>query len=239
MKSFSITDIGKERTVNQDYIYCEDKSIGNLPNLFIVADGMGGHNAGDFASRYCVDTITSHIIKCKRKTPIGILEEAIKTANEKLLLKAEEQKELDGMGTTLVVATIFNDTMYIANIGDSRLYIIDDDIKQITEDHSLVEEMIKTGELPRKEARFHPNKNVITRALGSGKSVSPDYFEVSLKSGDTVLMCSDGLSNMIDDEEIKTIVKEYGEIKLVGRKLIEKANEYGGKDNIAIILIRK
>ena len=143
------------------------------------------------------------------------------------------------MGTTLVVATIFNDTMYIANIGDSRLYIIDDDIKQITEDHSLVEEMIKTGELPRKEARFHPNKNVITRALGSGKSVSPDYFEVSLKSGDTVLMCSDGLSNMIDDEEIKTIVKEYGEIKLVGRKLIEKANEYGGKDNIAIILIRK
>ena len=117
--------------------------------------------------------------------------------------------------------------------------MIDDDIKQITEDHSLVEEMIKTGELPRKEARFHPNKNVITRALGSGKSVSPDYFEVSLKSGDTVLMCSDGLSNMIDDEEIKTIVKEYGEIKLVGRKLIEKANEYGGKDNIAIILIRK
>ena len=239
MKSFSITDIGKKRTVNQDYIYCEDKAIGNLPNLFIVADGMGGHNAGDFASRYCVDTITKHIIKSKRKTPIGILEDAIKTANEELLLKAEEQKELDGMGTTLVAATIFNDIMYVANIGDSRLYVINDNIKQITEDHSLVEEMIKTGELPRKEARFHPNKNVITRALGSGKSVSPDYFEVSLESGDIVLMCSDGLSNMMDDEEILNIVNENGEIELIGRRLIEKANEYGGKDNIAIILIRE
>lgn len=239
MKSFSITDIGKKRTVNQDYIYCEDKPIGNLPNLFIVADGMGGHNAGDFASRYCVDTITKHIIKSKRKTPIGILEDAIKTANEELLLKAEEQKELDGMGTTLVAATIFNDIMYVANIGDSRLYVINDNIKQITEDHSLVEEMIKTGELPRKEARFHPNKNVITRAVGASKYVSPDYFEVSLESGDIVLMCSDGLSNMMDDEEILNIVNENGEIELIGRRLIEKANEYGGKDNIAIILIRE
>lgn len=239
MKSFSITDIGKKRTVNQDYIYCEDKPIGNLPNLFIVADGMGGHNAGDFASRYCVDTITKHIIKSKRKTPIGILEDAIKTANEELLLKAEEQKELDGMGTTLVAATIFNDIMYVANIGDSRLYVINDNIKQITEDHSLVEEMIKTGELPRKEARFHPNKNVITRAVGASKHVSPDYFEVSLESGDIVLMCSDGLSNMMDDEEILNIVNENGEIELIGRRLIEKANEYGGKDNIAIILIRE
>lgn len=240
MKSFSITDVGKKRDVNQDYIYCEENPIGNLPNLFIVADGMGGHNAGDFASRFCVDTVTDQIKKSKRKTPVGILEDAIKTANEELLLKAEEQSELDGMGTTLVAATIFNDTMYVANIGDSRLYVINDQIKQITEDHSLVEEMIKTGELPRKEARFHPNKNIITRALGSNKYVSPDYFEVSIKEGDMVLMCSDGLSNMIDDEEIMNIVIEYSEdVELIGKKLIEKANEYGGKDNIAIILIRE
>lgn len=240
MKSFSLTDVGKIRNVNQDYIYSEENPIGSFPNLFIVADGMGGHKAGDFASEFCVMAVIDQIKKSSKKTPIGILEDAIKTANDELLLKSEEKSELDGMGTTFVAASIFENTMYVANIGDSRLYVINDEIKQITEDHSLVEEMIKTGEISREDARLHPNKNIITRALGSNKYVSPDYFEVLLKEGDTVLMCSDGLSNMIEDEEIKNIVKEsFDDIELVGKKLIEKANEYGGKDNIAIILIRQ
>lgn len=239
MESFSVTDVGKKRTVNQDYIFCEENKIGSLPNLYIVADGMGGHNAGDFASRFCVETVTEQIRQSALKTPIGIIENAVKNANDLLTKKAEEQSELVGMGTTFVAATILEDTMYVANIGDSRLYIISDRIKQITEDHSLVEEMIKTGEIKRKDARFHPNKNVITRAVGSNKYVSPDYFEVNLNEGDVVLMCSDGLSNMIDDEEMKEIVKTYSDnLESVGKKLIERANEYGGKDNIAIILIK-
>lgn len=240
MESFSITDVGRVRTINQDYVYAIETPIGNLPNLFIVADGMGGHNAGDFASRFCVDVVTQHIKESDRRTPIGILEDAIKNANQELLLKAEEQKELDGMGTTFVAATFLDDIMYVANIGDSRLYVINDEMKQITKDHSLVEEMITTGELPRKDARFHPNKNIITRAVGSSQYVSPDYFEVSIKEEDVVLLCSDGLSNMVEDVEIKDIIdKNRDDMKAIGNKLIERANEYGGKDNIAVVLIRK
>lgn len=240
MKSFSITDVGRKRTVNQDYIYCQEDKIGNLPNLYIVADGMGGHNAGDFASRFCVETVTELIRQSPLKTPIGIIESAVKKTNELLTKKAEEQSELVGMGTTFVAATIFGDVMYVANIGDSRLYVINDEIHQITEDHSLVEEMIKTGEIERKDARFHPNKNIITRAVGSAIYVSPDYFEVNLSKGDFVLMCSDGLSNMMDDEEIQFIVQDNEEdMEKIGIHLIEKANEYGGKDNIAIILVRQ
>lgn len=240
MEHFSITDVGMVRTVNQDYLYASENAIGNLPNLFIVADGMGGHKAGDFASRFCVDVVTQQIKESDHKTPIGIIEDAIKNANQELLLKAKEQEELDGMGTTFVAATFIDDIMYVANIGDSRLYVINDEIKQITKDHSLVEEMVNTGELPRQDARFHPNKNIITRAVGSNQYVSPDYFEVSIKSKDTILMCSDGLSNMIDDSEIHDIVEEnWDDIKAIGSKLIERANKYGGKDNIAVILIRQ
>lgn len=240
MEFFSITDVGRLRKINQDYLYCETNSIGNLPNLFLVADGMGGHNAGDFASRFCVDMVINQVKTSDKKTPIGVMEDAIIAANEALLEKAKTQTDLDGMGTTLVAATIFEDILYVANIGDSRLYVISDQIKQITEDHSLVEEMVKSGEILRGDARLHPNKNIITRAVGSNKYVTPDYFEVSLKQGDIVLMCSDGLTNMIDDTEIMDIVKEYKkDLTVIGRKLVEKANGYGGKDNIAIILIRQ
>lgn len=240
MEYFSITDVGKVRIVNQDYVYASGDSVGNLPNLFIVADGMGGHKAGDFASRFCVDMVTQHIKESSRKTPIGIIEDAIQNANQELLLKSKEQEELDGMGTTFVAATFVDNIMYVANVGDSRLYVINDEVKQITKDHSLVEEMVGTGELPRQEARFHPNKNIITRAVGSNQYVSPDYFEVSIGEKDTILMCSDGLSNMIDDSEIRDIVnRNWDNMEKIGNILIDRANEYGGRDNIAVILIRQ
>lgn len=239
MNSFSITDIGMKRKVNQDYVFREENPIGRLPNLFIVADGMGGHNAGDYASRYSVQIATEQIKKSNLKTPIGILEEAIKAANEELFKRSNEQKELEGMGTTFVAATIYGKNMYVANIGDSRLYLIRNEIRQVTEDHSLVEAMIKTGEIKRKDARFHPNKNIITRAVGTGKQVIADYFEIELVEKDIVLMCSDGLSNMLDDEEIKVIVKQYSDnLVSAARHLIDKANQLGGKDNIAIIIIK-
>jgi PPM family protein phosphatase len=239
MKSFSITDVGEKRNINQDYVFCEENSIGGLPNLFIVADGMGGHNAGDYASRFCVEVFTDKIRENVGKTPIGMIADALQYTNDLLLEEANTKNDLQGMGTTFVVATIINSVMYVANVGDSRLYVIRDGIKQITEDHSLVEEMVKTGEIDRKDVRFHPNKNIITRALGANSSVIPDYFEVELKGGDTVLMCSDGLTNMMDDKDILSIVKEFGDdLEMAAQTLVNKANENGGKDNISIVLVK-
>ncbi len=239
MNTYSITDVGQKREINQDYVYCNECSVGALPNLFIVADGMGGHNAGDFASRYCVDEMVKLIGESEEKTVIGMLDTAVAKTNEMLLKQAREQTGLEGMGTTLVLATIIDQLMYVANIGDSRLYLINDTMKQITEDHSLVEEMVKTGEIKRSEARYHPKKNVITRAVGASLTVVPDYFEVGVKSRDIILLCSDGLSNMLEDDEILAIIKNNGDnLEASGKELIEKANENGGKDNIAIVLIR-
>ncbi|MGB4657807.1 MAG: Stp1/IreP family PP2C-type Ser/Thr phosphatase [Mobilitalea sp.] len=238
MKAFSITDIGERRRINQDYVFCKEDTIGKLPNLFIVADGMGGHNAGDFASRFSVEFFTQKIGEKDLVSPVALIEDALKETNNVLRSKAQEQSELEGMGTTFVVATIFDKVMYVANIGDSRLYVIGKAMKQITEDHSLVEAMVKTGELDRNEARVHPNKNIITRAVGANEEVEPDFFEVELEEGDTVLMCSDGLTNMLEDETIEQIVRENDELTAAGSTLVKRANENGGKDNIAIILIR-
>lgn len=239
MKSYSITDVGEKRQINQDYVFCEENSVGSLPNLFIVADGMGGHNAGDFASRFSVQAFTDRLKENGQKTPIGLMSDALQQTNDLLLLEAENNEDLQGMGTTFVVATIIDDILYVANIGDSRLYVIGDEMKQITEDHSLVEEMVKTGEIERKDARFHPNKNIITRALGANKAVQPDYFEVNLKKDDMVLMCSDGLSNMMDDVEILSIVKEFSDdLETAAKTLVNRANENGGKDNISIVIVK-
>ncbi len=238
MKAFSITDIGERRRINQDYVFCSETAIGRLPNLFVVADGMGGHNAGDYASRYCVEFFKQKIEESEIESPIALIEDAIKGANEALCSKGQEQSELEGMGTTLVAATIFDHEMYVANVGDSRLYVIGDGIKQVTEDHSLVEVMVKTGELDRSEARVSPNKNIITRAIGANTTVTPDFFEVSLEEGDTVLICSDGLTNMLEDETIERIIKENNDPAAAAETLVKQANQNGGKDNISIIIIK-
>ncbi len=240
MKAYSITDVGAKRKVNQDYVYCKEEAIGNLPNLFIVADGMGGHNAGDMASKTCVECVADFVRgNGALRTPISIIEKAVELANEEIISKAKADEQYEGMGTTFVASTIIDDTMYVANIGDSRLYIIDEEIRQITEDHSLVEEMIKKGEIDRKNARFHPNKNIITRALGASSDVMADFFEISVKKGDIVLMCSDGLSNMLDDDEIFDMVnKGRDDIVMTCLSLVAKANEYGGKDNISIVMVQ-
>lgn len=238
MKAFSITDIGERRRINQDYVFCKEDTIGKLPNLFIVADGMGGHNAGDYASRFSVEFFTQKIGENDLNSPVALIEDALKETNNVLRSKAQEKSELEGMGTTFVVATIFDKVMYVANIGDSRLYVIGKEMKQITEDHSLVEAMVKKGELDRDEARVHPNKNIITRAVGANEVVEPDFFEVELEDGDTVLMCSDGLTNMLEDGTIEQIVRENEDLSEAAGTLVKRANENGGKDNIAIILIR-
>ena len=239
MKAFSITDIGEKRRINQDYVFCEVNSIGNLPNLFIVADGMGGHNAGDYASRFCVEFFTEHIRNSDITSPIALIEEAITVINDKLYEKSKQQADYEGMGTTFVAATICDNVMYVANIGDSRLYVISNEIIQITEDHSLVQAMVKTGELDKDEAKSHPNKNIITRALGTNETAQPDFFEVELDEGDIVLLCSDGLTNMLNDETIEKIIRENADnLQTATEILVKQANENGGKDNITVIIVK-
>lgn len=237
MKTFSITDVGQKRNMNQDYVYTSENPVGNLPNLFVVADGMGGHNAGDFASKYTVKQLVKLIESSQETNPVKIMRQSIELANMQLLQKANENSELMGMGTTLVAATIVKEYIYIANIGDSRLYIINSGIRQITKDHSLVEEMIRLGEIDREDAKNHPDKNIITRAIGAAEEVSVDFFEMKLEKDDTVLMCSDGLTNMIDDDEICQIIKNQKTPEQKAQKLVETANNNGGKDNIAVIII--
>ncbi|MCR5799274.1 MAG: Stp1/IreP family PP2C-type Ser/Thr phosphatase [Lachnospiraceae bacterium] len=238
LKTFSITDIGKRRKLNQDYVYTSEVAVGHLPNLFMVADGMGGHNAGDYASRYTIETIVDEISKSDDESPVFVLEKAIKSANSHIRRKSEEEAELNGMGTTVVAATIDGDKLCVANVGDSRLYIINDrEIKQITRDHSLVEEMVRMGGLKRELARTHPDKNIITRAIGALDDVDVDFFELTLNKDDVILMCSDGLSNMIEDEEIRMIMQGQRDIAEKAESLVKAANNNGGKDNIAVVLV--
>lgn len=238
MKAYSKTDIGSKRTMNQDSVYCNENSVGSFQNLFIVADGMGGHKAGDYASRLCVEKMVCAIEESKSITPVTILEEAVTEANKGVLEEAKSNAEYEGMGTTMVACTLQENTLYIANIGDSRLYIINDDIKQITKDHSWVEEMVKKGELTESQARIHPQKNIITRALGIDEVVHADYFEINVKPDDKILMCSDGLTNMVEDEDIEYIIRHSSSIEKAVENLVEKANENGGKDNITVILVQ-
>ena len=240
MESFAITDIGSRREVNQDYVYCNDDAVGLLPNLYIVADGMGGHKAGDFASRYSVNEFEKELKEQKARTIIGSMEGAVRLVNERLLREASAEPDYEGMGTTFVAACIEQENLYVLNIGDSRLYLINEKgtIRQITQDHSLVEEKILRGEIERKDAKNHPEKNVITRALGAAEQVVPDFFEVELSAGDYILICSDGLTNMVEDSDVKeTVLNQDASLKEKAESLVELANKNGGRDNISLILI--
>lgn len=238
MRIYSATDVGQKRKMNQDYVFVSEAPVGNLPNLFVVADGMGGHNAGDFASSHAVQTLVNEIRQDADYNPVKVIRHAIETANTEILEKALSDENLRGMGTTMVVSTIVGQYAYVANIGDSRLYVIQSQIQQITKDHSLVQEMVRMGELNAEQARNHPDKNIITRALGAEKTVDIDFFDLKLEHGSTILMCSDGLSNMVEDKKMEEIIlNPEMELEQKGETLVSEANRNGGKDNIAIVLI--
>lgn len=237
MRAYSATDVGKIRKVNQDSVFCSDKPVGNLPNLFIVADGMGGHKAGDLASKLAVETIVDVVSSMEEKDPITLMGKAIHRANDAVLGKARESEEFNGMGTTAVLACIKDNMLYVANVGDSRLYVIDKEITQITRDHSLVEELVSLGQLDRAQARTSKNKNIITRAIGGMQFVMADYFETRLKGGEVILMCTDGLTNMVEDSEIMNLVKQKADLPARVENLIRSANNHGGRDNVGVILI--
>lgn len=238
MRIYSATDVGQKRKMNQDYVFVSREPVGNLPNLFAVADGMGGHNAGDYASSHAVQILVDEIGKDADYNPIKVIRHAIETANTEIIEQAQKDEKLRGMGTTMVVATIVGHYAYVANVGDSRLYVIQKQIQQVTKDHSLVQEMVRLGEIDAEEARNHPDKNIITRALGAEKTVDVDFFDMKLEPGSTILMCSDGLSNMVEDKKIEEIILNPDEdILWKGKTLVQEANRNGGKDNIAIVLI--
>lgn len=239
MRTFSITDTGVLRTMNQDYCFSSDTPIGNLPNLYIVCDGMGGHKAGEYASRYTVERIIAGVCRSKAEDPVRILRTAIHKANEILIVESRENKEKQGMGTTVVAATIIGNKMYVANVGDSRLYVINDTIEQITNDHSYVEEMIRVGKMNREDARKNEKRNLITRAVGATEKIKVDFFEVELREKDTILLCSDGLSNMVTDQIICQIIKSSDQVETIAKTLIDEANKNGGTDNITVIVIKQ
>ena len=236
MRSYALTDVGKKRKLNQDFIYASDERIGNLPNLLIVADGMGGHAAGEYASRYAVEAMVDYITASEETWPVRLLSGAVSAANATVLEQSLVDKSMEGMGTTLVAATLVDGCLYVVNVGDSRLYILDDEIWQVTNDHSLVEEMVRAGELTPEKARIHPDKNVITRAVGTSRKVTADYFDVEMLPSDVILMCSDGLTNMIRDDQILKIVKEAASLEEAVQELVDTANRNGGSDNISVIL---
>ena len=238
MRIYSATDVGQKRKMNQDYVFASSDPIGNLPNLFVVADGMGGHNAGDYASSHAVSVVVEEIRQDRDFNPVKVIRHAIESANREIIEQAQKDEKLKGMGTTMVVSTIVGQYAYVANVGDSRLYVADRELQQITRDHSLVQEMVRMGELNAEEARNHPDKNIITRALGAERTVDVDFFDLKLEPGNVVLMCSDGLSNMVEDDRIGEIISDTDrDLQERGQALISEANRNGGKDNIAIVLI--
>ncbi len=236
--SVAMTDIGRRRKVNQDYVYASDRPVGNLPNLYIVADGMGGHKAGELASSYAVQKMVEGADRCLDTKPALIFQKSVMYANYKLFEKSMEKEEYQGMGTTLVALTVSGGEAVAVNIGDSRLYEISRmGIRQISQDHSLVAELVRRGELNPRDARTHPDKNIITRALGIQEEVEVDLFLFQVEQGNRYLLCSDGLSNMVEDEQLCRLIREEENLYDSSAKLILEANRNGGADNIAVVLV--
>ena len=244
MHIWGLTDIGLVRKDNQD-AYATDYHSESDHMIAVVCDGMGGCKGGRVASRMAVDTYLAEIKKILRPdmTEAQLKQAssyAVALANDAVYEKAQEVPEYHGMGTTLVSAVSFPGGVVVSNVGDSRAYHISHDgIRCITKDHSLVEELLERGDITEEEARVHPNRNVITRALGSEEAVEADYFEVHLHSGDFLLLCSDGLSNIVSDLEMLEYAKEYPDPELLCQSLMRKALNRGARDNVTVLAVMK
>ncbi len=234
------TDVGRMRKENQDSVFAEQ--INDNTFLLIVADGMGGHNGGKTASSTAISVISKHI-KEKCAKPFNddeakhMVMDSISKANMEIYCQAFGNEKLKDMGTTAVVALITEKKLYTANVGDSRLYILSKGkFKQITTDHSYVETLVARGLITPVEAKTHPQKNIITRAVGTDSFVDIDLFENSLCDDDVVLICSDGLHTMVSDEDIVSILND--DISTASQKLVSLANANGGRDNISVIAVK-
>jgi len=248
IKAYGLTHVGRQRQHNEDSYLVADEA-----KLFLVADGMGGHAAGEIASRIAVDSISEFILHTKEddgtwphaydehfKRSTNRLMAAVRLANTRVLEAMRKDARLRGMGTTVVACLADGETMSVAHVGDSRAYMIrDNHLQRITNDHSWVFEQVQAGMLTEAEAEKHPLRNVITRALGGALQVNPDASEIEVKGGDVFLLCSDGLTGMVPEDEILKVVTQFtGDLEKACQKLIEEANERGGLDNVTAILVK-
>ena len=227
-KIFQATHVGKVRYNNEDSLIVIE------PETFVVADGMGGASAGEVASQMLVETVKNFLSKTPKPWDENILAQTILLANDKILNTARRHEEYHGMGTTATILSLDGGQAYFAHVGDSRLYLLRNNFfQQVTEDHSYVETLVKRGELTAEEARFHPMKNVLTQAVGAMANLQIDKANFPVERGDVFLLCTDGLTNMVEDELIVKILKTAHN---PAESLIEAALNAGGRDNISVIV---
>lgn len=240
MEAFALSDVGMCREMNQDAVFAQSTPIGNLNNLFVVADGMGGHQAGDYASAYAIARLKELLQKVQEKTTSELFEWAFQVVNYEIFEKGYSRPEYYGMGTTLVACTVDESGMLTAaNVGDSRLYVYNSKkgIRQITKDHSYVEELVRKGQITRDSELYHQSKNVITRAIGAAENVKTDIFQLELEPGEQILLCSDGLTNMVPDHVISLFLAVPDSLENRAASLIREANHAGGTDNISVVIV--
>lgn len=236
------SDVGRVRSHNEDsmFIHAPDEELVAV----VVADGMGGHKAGDVASQLAAKVMEEQLVQIKAEHTLDelktILVESVQLANERILQKSRENASMSGMGTTLVVAIIKGQHLLIGNIGDSRAYLMNDEkCEQLTQDHSFVNELLHMGEITEKEAMAHPQKNVIVRAVGIDDEVKPDVTVHTWAENDYLLVCTDGLTDMVSDEEIHSVIKKEDQMERKADQLIQLALDAGGVDNISLALVKR
>ncbi|NLW23162.1 MAG: Stp1/IreP family PP2C-type Ser/Thr phosphatase [Tissierellia bacterium] len=236
------TDAGRVRDINQDAYYVSSNE--EYP-LFIVADGMGGHKAGEVASRMAIEIISKKLIESLKNLILDdkgiqdLIKESIFLANEEIYQKSLEDEKFSGMGTTVILAYVTDNKIFIGHVGDSRAYLLRKGVlHQITQDHTLVEELIKNGSISREEAKHHPQRNIITRAVGTSKNIDLDLIIEQKYKDDILLLCSDGLTNMLKDEEIRESLLTNKDIQIACEDLIRLSNDRGGYDNITVLAVK-
>lgn len=240
MKFDAVSNVGKVRNNNEDSYYISEKE--NFP-LFIVADGIGGHNFGEIASKMAVDVIKNTIKTIENYDNLDELEsdmiKAISNANDEVYDMSNSSDEYAGMGTTLTALYVYHDSMLIGHVGDSRTYAVNDrEIRQLTEDDTIVNRLLKLGEITPSEAINHPKKNIITNAIGTDSNIDISLVQYNYGKGEYILMCTDGLTDMATNEEILNTINEQKTPSKISAKLLEIALEAGGKDNITLIIIQ-
>ena len=242
IKAYAKSDVGKVREMNQDYYYISN-SLDEV-QLYILADGMGGYNGGEIASKIAVETAKNYIennfkeIEKDRDSIIQLLGSSMEYANMVVYEKSQEKPELHGMGTTLEICLIYNNKVYIGHIGDSRIYRIRKEfIRKLTQDHSYVQKLVKEGTITKEQAAHHPQKNMLMKALGCNAFVEPDVMVKGFLKDDILIMCSDGLTNMIDQETIYQMASKKN-IEQASKDLVQRANDNGGYDNITVVIIK-